>query len=206
MYKVSIKPEEMEKMPMTAFQGEIQVIEKFGRKYLKAIDYLNKQQVIGFDTETRPTFSPGQKSGGVSLLQLSGADKAFLFRIKKLGMTPKLCRLMANENIAKVCAATGEDVRGLQRYSPFKPAAFIDLQRIVWEYGIKDKSVKKMAAIILGIRISKTQQLSNWDADELSEAQQKYAATDAWVCREMYLKLLQSERKPLDVEEMLPNG
>jgi ribonuclease D len=206
MYKVSIKPEEMEKMPMTAFQGEIQVIEKFGRKYLKAIDYLNKQQVIGFDTETRPTFSPGQKSGGVSLLQLSGADKAFLFRIKKLGMTPKLCRLMANEKIAKVGAATGEDVRGLQRYSHFKPAAFIDLQRIVWEYGIKDKSVKKMAAIILGIRISKTQQLSNWDADELSEAQQKYAATDAWVCREMYLKLLQSERKPLDVEEMLPNG
>ena len=206
MYKVSIKPEEMEKMPMTAFQGEIQVIKKFGRKYLKAIDYLNKQQVIGFDTETRPTFSPGQKSGGVSLLQLSGADKAFLFRIKKLGMTPKLCRLMANEKIAKVGAATGEDVLGLQRYSPFKPAAFIDLQRIVWEYGIKDKSVKKMAAIILGIRISKTQQLSNWDADELSEAQQKYAATDAWVCREMYLKLLQSERKPLDVEEMLPNG
>ena len=76
----------MEKMPMTAFQGEIQVIEKFGRKYLKAMDYLNRQQVIGFDTETRPTFSPGQKSGGVSLLQLSGADKAFLFRIKKLGI------------------------------------------------------------------------------------------------------------------------
>ena len=196
----------MEKMPMTAFQGEIQVIEKFGRKYLKAMDYLNRQQVIGFDTETRPTFSPGQKSGGVSLLQLSGADKAFLFRIKKLGMTPKLCRLMASEKIAKVGAATGEDVRGLQRYSPFKPASFIDLQKIVWEYGIKDKSVKKMAGIILGIRISKTQQLSNWDAEVLSEAQQKYAATDAWVCREMYLKLLQSDKKPLDVEELMPNG
>lgn len=206
MYKVSITPEEMEKMPMTAFQGEIQVIEKFGRKYLKAMDYLNRQQVIGFDTETRPTFSPGQKSGGVSLLQLSGADKAFLFRIKKLGMTPKLCRLMASEKIAKVGAATGEDVRGLQRYSPFKPASFIDLQKIVWEYGIKDKSVKKMAGIILGIRISKTQQLSNWDAEVLSEAQQKYAATDAWVCREMYLKLLQSDKKPLDVEELMPNG
>ena len=196
----------MEKLPMAAFQGEIQVIEKFGRKYLKALDYLNKQQVIGFDTETRPTFSPGQKSGGVSLLQLSGSDKAFLFRIKKLGMTPKLCRLMANEKIAKVGAATGEDVRGLQRYSPFKPAAFIDLQKIVWEYGIKDKSVKKMAAIIMGFRISKTQQLSNWDADILSEAQQKYAATDAWVCREMYLKLLQSEKNPLEVEELMQNG
>ena len=206
MYKVSIKPEEMEKLPMVAFQGEIQVIEKFGRKYLKALDYLNKQQVIGFDTETRPTFSPGQKGGGVSLLQLSGSDKAFLFRVKKLGMTPKLCRLLANEKIAKVGAATAEDVRGLQRYRPFKAAAFIDLQKIVWEYGIKDKSVKKMAAIIMGFRISKTQQLSNWDADILSEAQQKYAATDAWVCREMYLKLLQSDKNPLEVEELMQNG
>ena len=73
----------------------------------------------------------------------------------------------------------------------------------MWEYGIKDKSVKKMAAIILGFRISKTQQLSNWDADILSEAQQKYAATDAWVCREIYLKLLKSEKNPLEVEQLM---
>ena len=80
-----------------------------------------------------------------------------------------------------------------------------DLQKIVWEYGIKDKSVKKMAAIILGVRISKTQQLSNWEAEHLSEAQKKYAATDAWVCREMYLKLLDSEKHPLTPEQMAPN-
>ena len=205
MYKVSIKPEEMEKMPLASFPGEIQVIDKVGLKYFKAIDYLNRQQVIGFDTETRPTFNQTQKSNGVSLLQLSGADKAFLFRIKMLGMTPRLCRILASEKIAKVGAATADDIRGLQRYASFKPASFIDLQKIVWEYGIKDKSVKKMSAIIMGFRISKTQQLSNWEAPELSEAQKKYAATDAWVCREMYLKLLDSERHPLDAEELMPS-
>ena len=77
----------------------------------------------------------------------------------------------------------------------------MDLQKIVWEYGIKDKSVKKMTAIILGFRISKTQQLSNWEAEALSESQCKYAATDAWVCREMYLKLMKSEKNPLIIEE-----
>lgn len=205
MYKVSIKPEEMEKMPLASFPGEIQVIDKVGLKYFKAIDYLNRQQVIGFDTETRPSFSQTQKSNGVSLLQLSGADKAFLFRIKMMGMTPRLCRILASEKIAKVGAATADDIRGLQRYAAFKPASFIDLQKIVWEYGIKDKSVKKMSAIIMGFRISKTQQLSNWEAPELSEAQKKYAATDAWVCREMYLKLLTSERHPLDAEELMPS-
>ena len=83
-------------------------------------------------------------------------------------------------------------------------SGFIDLQKMVWEYGIKDKSVKKMAAIILDVKISKTQQLSNWEADELSESQQKYAATDAWICREMYLKLLCSEKNPLTPEQMMP--
>ena len=93
----------------------------------------------------------------------------------------------------------------MQHYCDFKAQSFVDLQKIVWEYGIKDKSVKKMAAIILGVRISKTQQLSNWEAETLSEAQKKYAATDAWICREMYLKLLGSEKHPLTPEQMACN-
>ena len=87
----------------------------------------------------------------------------------------------------------------------FEPSNFIDLQKIVWEYGIKDKSVKKMSAIILGVRISKTQQLSNWEAEILSEQQRLYAATDAWICREMYNKLMKSEKNPLSEEEMHPH-
>ena len=139
-------------------------------------------------------------------LQLSGKERAFLFRIKMMGDIPKALRkILSDEKILKVGAAVNDDVRGLEKHHDFTPKSFVDLQKIVWEYGIKDKSVKKMAAIILGIRISKTQQLSNWEAEKLSEAQQSYAATDAWVCREMYLKLLSSEKNPLTPEQMLPN-
>ena len=106
---------------------------------------------------------------------------------------------MASDKILKVGAAIHDDIRGLQRLRQFEPAGFVDLQKIVCEWGIRDKSVKKMAAIIMGIRISKTQQLSNWEAERLSDAQCLYAATDAWVCREMYLRLMREEKNPLPV-------
>ena len=123
-----------------------------------------------------------------------------MFRVSSIGMHRRLCNLLANGKIIKVGAAIHDDIRGLQKLRDFKPAAFVDLQKIVSEWGIRDKSVKKMAAIILGFRISKTQQLSNWEAQELSEQQCMYAATDAWVCREMYLKLMASPKNPL-IEE-----
>jgi ribonuclease D len=116
-------------------------------------------------------------------------------------MHRRLCALLASDKIVKVGAAIHDDIRGLQKLREFIPASFVDLQKIVWEWGIRDKSVKKMAAIILGIRISKTQQLSNWEAETLSESQCKYAATDAWVCREMYLRLMRADRNPLTLDE-----
>ena len=204
MFKISVTPEEIDSLPRTSFPGEIHVIDHFGASFLRAIDYLRKQKVIGFDTESRPCFSPDQRHYGVSLMQLSGPDKAFLFRVKKIKAYRLMFHVLADKNIVKVGAASADDVRGLQKYYKFSPNNFVDLQRIVWQYGIRDKSVKKMAAIILGIRISKTQQLSNWEADTLTEAQLKYAATDAWVCREMYLKLLDSEKNPLTPEQINP--
>ena len=191
-------------MPLGSFPGKIQVIDKKGLEYVKAIAYLRSQRVIGFDTETRPVFSPGQRHNHVALLQLSGAEKAFLFRVGAMGMRKLLCNLMSDPHILKVGAAVHDDVRGLQYYQSFKPSGFVDLQKIAYEWGIRDKSVKKMAANILGVRISKSQQLSNWEAEQLSPAQQMYAATDAWICREMYLKLLQSEKHPLTPEQLNP--
>lgn len=205
MYKISITPEEIEKMEMTSFPGEIIVIDHQGLGFFRALEYLKRQKVLGFDTETRPNFTPQHHHYGVALLQLSGPDRAYLFRIKSLTMYKRLFRILAAPGIVKVGAAVNDDIHGLQRYCDFKPKAFVDLQKIVWEYGIRDKSVKKMAAIILGVRISKTQQLSNWEAESLSEAQKKYAATDAWVCREMYLKLMSSEKNPLTPEQLAPN-
>ncbi len=192
-------------MPLASFRGEIHVIDAPGKEFDAAIRYLKSKTILGFDTESRPCFSANQPQYGVSLLQLAGDTKAFLFRIKTLGMSKKLCAILANPEILKVGAAVTDDIKGLQKYEDFKAAGFVDLQKIVWEYGIRDKSVKKMAAIILGVKISKTQQLSNWEADELSEPQLSYAATDAWVCREMYKKLLKSGKNPLSTEEMNPN-
>lgn len=205
MYKITILPEEIEKLEMVSFPGKIVVIDKTGVEFNKAIAYLRRQSIIGFDTESRPCFSADQPHYGVSLLQLSGPERAFLFRVKKCGMPRSLCHILSDERIVKVGAAVHDDLRGLQKRHGFEPANFVDLQKIGWEYGIKDKAVKKLAANILGIRISKTQQLSNWEAERLTEAQQRYAATDAWVCREMYLKLLKSEKHPLTPEQLLPN-
>ncbi len=193
----NILPEAIETMPLASFPGEICVIDSLSEDYRQAVRYLKRQKILGFDTETKPCFTPRTPNPGVALLQLSGGGKAFLFRIKSLGMQRALCNILANPDIVKVGAATTDDVRGLQRYAKFKPASFVDLQKIVPEWGIRDKSVKKMAAIILGVKVSKTQQLSNWEADTLSEPQMKYAATDAWICREMYLKLKNTELKPL---------
>ena len=201
MFIESITPEQIEKLEYASFPGKIHVIDNVGAEFNRAIAYLRSQKIIGFDTETRPTFSPNQPRYGVALLQLSGPEKAFLFRVNNMGMHRRLCSLMANPKVIKVGAAIHDDIRGLQKKRDFVPAGFVDLQKIVWEWGIRDKSVKKMAAIILGSRVSKTQQLSNWEAETLSEAQQMYAATDAWVCREMYLKLMASEKNPLVQEE-----
>ncbi len=197
MFVETIAKEDLEAMEIAAFKGRIQVIDSEGEDFDKAVRYLSSRKVLGFDTETRPCFSSSQPRYGVALLQLSGAARAYLFRIKSLGMHKKLCSILANPKIVKVGAAVHDDIRGLQKYRHFEPASFVDLQRIVGDYGIRDKSVKKMSAIILGFRISKVQQLSNWEADRLSEAQVLYAATDAWVCRQMYMKLLASEKCPL---------
>ena len=201
MYIETITPEILDKLEYASFPGKIFVIDSVGAEFNRAIAYLRSQKVIGFDTETRPCFGPNQPRYGVALLQLSGPEKAYLFRINNLGMHRRLCNLLADKRIIKVGAAIHDDIRGLQKIREFEPDSFVDLQKIVWEYGIRDKSVKKMTAIILGFRISKTQQLSNWEAETLSESQCKYAATDAWVCREMYLKLMKSEKNPLIIEE-----
>jgi len=204
MYKISVSPEEIGALELASFPGTIEVIDTDGEAFHRALRYLKRQRVLGFDTETRPTFTPEQHANGTALLQLSGSGKAFLFRLQTLGLPRPLASILANPSIIKVGAATLDDVRGLQKLTKFVPKGFVDLQNIVWEYGIRDKSVKKMTAIILGVKISKAQQLSNWEAERLSESQQRYAATDAWVCREMYLKLMHSQKHPLTPEQLHP--
>lgn len=192
-YPESISSEELTQLDTVDFSGPIIVVSEVDEDFVEAMDYLKEQTVIGFDTETKPCFSSGSPRHHVALLQLSGADKAYIFRVNQLGMPAPLAALLSDPGILKVGAAVKEDVRGLMYYRKFTPRGFVDLQTMVAEYGIMDKSVRKMAAIILGKKVSKTQQLSNWEAPQLSGAQLKYAAIDAWVCREMYLKLKSGE-------------
>ncbi len=190
IFKSSVTAEELQELELISFPGRIHLIEEEGEAFLYAISYLRRQRLIGFDTETRPCFSASQPRHEVSLLQLSGEKEAFLFRVNRLGLEQRLCAILSNPQIIKVGAAVLDDIRGLQRLEQFEPAGFVDLQKMVGDWGIQDRSVKKMAAIVLGRKVSKTQQLSNWEAESLSEAQQMYAATDAWVCRKMYNKLI----------------
>ncbi len=187
MYPSSIDKEALKKLPMQAFPGTIHVIDSVAGmdKYLPV---LKKQKVLGFDTETRPSFRKG-KINKISLVQFATPFHAFLFRVSRLNLPEGLIALFEDESIIKVGAALHDDLIDLRRISNFKAGGFLDLQKYVGAFGIENKGVAKMAGIVLGFRISKSQQLSNWDADQLSDAQKEYAATDAWVCLKIYLAL-----------------
>ncbi len=194
MYKSTITPEELEQLPVAEFPGEITVIDAIDEKYHESIEYLKGQKIIGFDTETRPSFTANTKRNLVALLQLSGKERAYIYRLHNTGLQDDLVKILSNQRIIKVGAAVTDDIRSLQHHTKFVPKGFVDLQSIASGWGIEEKSVRKMAAIILGVRVSKSQQLSNWESSDLTLAQINYAAVDAWVCQRMYLKLLSSPK------------
>ncbi len=186
----TVNVKEIEMLEQATFSGEINVISDTGADFINAISYLNQQPVLGFDTETKPCFVPKVPRNKMAILQLSTSDKAYIFRLQQTGVPKELAKLLANAKVLKVGAAIHDDIKGLQTYRVFDPKGFVDLQKVAPQYGIQEKSVRKMAAIILKKRVSKSQQLSNWEASKLSDAQLKYAAVDAWICKEMYDKLI----------------
>lgn len=188
IYREEISTEELKDYDLSWFTGNIVVVDS-QEKFDGIISKLSKQEVLGFDTETRPSFRKGRKNK-VSLIQLSTGNLACLFRINKIGIPDKLAGILANPGIVKAGVAIHDDVRFLKNVRKFEPDGFVDLQKFVKEFGIKSSGLKKLSAIVLGFRISKRQQVTDWEAAELSEAQQIYAATDAWVCYEIYRKLV----------------
>lgn len=193
IFSPHISHEEIEELPYVAFGGKITIVDK-REKIAAAVACLMQEKILGYDTETRPSFTRGVHYG-VSLVQLSTADHAFLFRIDKIGMPQELVALLQSKLVLKIGVAISEDIRGMQRIGAFRPQGFVDLQQLTEQYGIGDKALKKIAAIVLNLRISKSQQTSNWAALRYTAEQKLYAATDAWVCREIYLKLM--EHPPL---------
>jgi ribonuclease D len=189
-YRENITHEEIAEHELSWFKGEIVVVEDIAT-FHKVIPKLRGVGLLGFDTETRPNFKKGGKNT-VSLIQLSTDDLACLFRINKIGLPEELIGILSDPGIVKAGVAVHDDIRFLSGVKKFIPGGFVDLQNYVREYGIQSSGLKKLTAIVLGFRISKRQQVTDWEADQLTEAQQIYAATDAWVCRQIYTKLKES--------------
>jgi ribonuclease D len=188
IYPESITPDELEKYELSWFRGEIVVIEDI-KSFKETFPRLLGSEILGFDTETRPSFRKGRKNK-VSLIQLANEELACLIRINRIGIPAELADLLANPEIIKTGVAVHDDIRFLRKVKGFSPSGFIDLQQFVRGFGIQSSGLKKLSAIVLGFRISKRQQVTDWEAEHLSEAQQIYAATDAWVCYQIYRKLI----------------
>lgn len=186
----SISNEDVTALPAVQYEGEIVVVDT-PQTLSEACDHLAQQSIIGFDTETRPSFTAGVVNK-VALLQLYGGGKCFLIRLNKVQMSKSLTDILHNPNILKIGAAVKNDILGLNKLRHFTAGGFVDLQDIVEKYNIKDKSLRKISGIVLGKKVSKAQRLSNWEAKLLTPQQQIYAATDAWVCVEIYKALLNS--------------
>lgn len=191
MFATSISNEEIAKLPRLVFEGETVVVTE-NNHLERCLAELSNSRLVGFDTESRPSFKKG-RSNGISLLQLASSNLAAIIRVKSTGIPPALLTFLEDSSIIKVGAAIRDDLKGLKQIHTFTPRGFIDLQQVVTNYNIENVSVRKMAAIVLGGRVSKSQQLSNWEAPELTTQQVEYAATDAWVCREIYIRLLQEK-------------
>ncbi len=172
-------------LPKVLFQGRIIVVQ--GEEEAKrAVTYLLSQEVIGLDTETKPIFKKGAGMNPVALLQIATRDTCFLFRLNHIGFTPELVSLLSDDNVLKVGLSLKDDFTQLSRRRPFTPGKHVELQSMAKEMGIVDQSLQKLYANVFEQRISKSQQLSNWEADVLTEAQKRYAATDAWACVRLY--------------------
>lgn len=179
-------------LPVVAFPGKVITIITAGEAE-KAVDCLLNSDIIGVDTETKPSFHKGEQNK-VALLQVSNRDICFLFRLNLTGITPAIKRLLEDKTVKKIGLSWHDDIRGLEARSKFKPGLFIDLQDIVGEIGIKDLSLQKIFANIFHHKISKRQRLTNWEAPVLSDKQKMYAAIDAWSCILIYEEILRLKK------------
>ena len=191
--RTNITSEEIHTLPYGGFEGKVTLVET-REQVADAIGQLEKEELLGFDTETRPTFTRGQYHK-VALLQLASHKHAWLFRLHRTGVTKEMAALMENPEIIKCGVAIRDDLKALQKIRHFQPEGFVELAHLAKEKGLEVEGLRKLAAILLGIRISKSAQTSNWEARQLQPKQISYAATDAWVCLEIFLKLSHRKNK-----------
>jgi ribonuclease D len=192
MYRTRISKEEVNTLPVIVFSGQITLVDDLS-KITPAIQELRKYNMVGIDTETKPSFTRGQHHK-VSLVQISTPDHCFLFRLNKIDFPAALADFLADKNIKKIGLSLRDDFTGLNRHHRFKPENTIDIQSIAKNYGILELGLQKIYAIMFARKISKSQRLTNWESSELTEPQQRYAATDAWACLQIF-EQFQQEKK-----------
>lgn len=181
---LTITKEQIAEMEIETFTGSIHIIDRV-EQVPQAVEFLSKQPALGFDTETKPAFKRGQVHK-VALMQLSTKDTCYLFRLNRIGYPEELEDLIANPHVRKIGLSLRDDFAALSKRSGMKPENFIDLQSYVDKFGIEVNSLQKIYALLFEKKIAKNQRLSNWEAQNLSAAQQSYAAIDAWACLRIY--------------------
>jgi ribonuclease D len=187
IFESTITKEALAELPPISFGGEIVVVDS-AEQIDAACDELLRESLLGFDTESRPAFQKGVVNR-IALLQLSTPTRCYLFRLNKIRLDKAIMKILENPKITKIGLSVAGDIRELETLRKFRPKGFVDLQKLAPEYGISELSLIKIAAITLGHKISKAQRLSNWEAVQLTDAQKLYAATDAWICTEIYKNL-----------------
>lgn len=184
-FRESISKEEVNSLPVLEYEGRNIVLVDTLSKLKTTIEVLKNEDVLGFDTETKPSFEKG-KTNKVALLQFSTADTCYLIRLNVLGMQNSIIELLSSEKPLKIGLSLKDDYKMLNRRRSFKPAGFLDIQSVINKFGIKDMSLQKIYAIMFNKKISKSQRLTNWQAPNLTIQQQTYAAVDAWACMDIY--------------------
>lgn len=192
---LSITKEQLAELPLVAYPGAIVVVNT-AEQAAAALAAIRRCPVVGFDTETKPSFQKGHRHK-VALVQVSTGDVCYLFRINRFGVTPQMHDFFEDAGVLKIGLSLKDDFHVLHRRGDdFKPAGFIDLQDMAAGYAIHDASLQKIYGIVFGERISKNQRLSNWEAPELTPGQQLYAAIDAWACLRIYHALTSGDFRP----------
>ena len=186
-FKKFITKEEINALELGKYSGEIVLIDT-NEELIRACEEIRACRLIGIDTETKPSFKKGQINS-VALLQIATDQKAYIIRLKSVAMGEELASIFSDETIVKVGIAVKDDLKDLKKLHSFEEKSIVDLNVFAPKLGFESIGAKKLSALVLGIRISKRQQVSNWEQKKLTNAQIVYAATDAWICREIYLKL-----------------
>ncbi len=194
---VKITKEEVNALPLKAYEGPVTIVDN-DHKLSAALKELKRETVLGFDTESRPAFKKGQNYPA-SLIQLGGERNIWLFQIQNFSNLDPLWRLLANRRIVKAGVAIADDIKKLQDLHAFKPGGFVEIADLTQQAGILNTGLRSLAGLLLGFRISKRAQVSNWAKSDLSEAQIQYAATDAWVSRELYLHMRRLGDRVMDL-------